>query len=204
MNNENDNIQQDQSNPINMDGLRRAALGSRAVLSDMSDFIVKKARTALDDNAYSSAISGITDTLTGKRLSEMSALKGVELQDKLGNIIFRSNIVTTGGKIAGWVEKNSPIGTAGTTLYGLYKDTTKYSGLDMAIAMGLTGLATAGGLKTGKMLDAAGATTATVLVVGGGVGTAINNVTDKVKDKLCNEDVKEGRTDLSSTSTPTT
>jgi hypothetical protein len=146
-NDENDNNQKDQSNPINMDGLRRTALGSEAVLSDMSDFIVKKTRAVLDDNAYSSAISGITDTLTGKRLSEMSALKGVELQDKLGNIIMRSNTLTTGAKVAGWVKKNSSIGTAGTTLYGLYKDATKYSGLDMAIAMGLTMAATAGGIK---------------------------------------------------------
>ncbi|MBU2700582.1 hypothetical protein Ga0466249_001674 [Sporomusaceae bacterium BoRhaA] len=198
-NDENDNNQQDQSNPINMDGLHRAALGSRAVLSDMSDFIVKKTKDVLDNNAYSSAISGITDTLTGKRLSEMSALKGVELQDKLGNIIFRSNIVATGGKIAGWVEKNSPIGTAGTTLYGLYKDATKYSGLDMMGAMFLTGLATAGGIESGNYLTKLGLTTPYVLGGGMAAGKVIGDLTDGAKEVLCNEDVKEGRTDIPQT-----
>jgi len=52
----------------------------------------------------------------------MTALKNVELQDKLGNIIFRSNKLTRGAKMAGFVKDYSPVGTALTIMYGLYKD----------------------------------------------------------------------------------
>lgn len=191
-----ENDQKAQTNQIDMSSLHRAALGARATLSDLSDFMVQKTRTVLDDNAYSNAISGAIDAKTGTRLKEIGSIKNIGLQDKLGNIILQARTVTTGGKIANFVEKNSPLGTAGTTLYGLYKDTTKYARADLMLAMALTGLSTVGSLATGKGLDAIGATTPVVLGLGSLAGTYINNLTDTVKDALCIDESKYGSTDI--------
>lgn len=194
--NDNNNKQKSQQNEIDTFSLQQAASGACAVVSDMSETIGKKIKECLDDNTRSSFISGGIDSLTGKRLNELAAMRRVELRDKLGNIFLESRKVTTGGKIAGWVSKNSPLGTAGTTIYGLYKDVTKYSGADLMMATLLTMLATYGGIKTGSTLERWGATTPVVLGAGGVVGTWISNETDKIKDSMCTEDVKPGKTDI--------
>lgn len=191
-----ENDQKDQSNQIDMSSLHRAALGARATLSDLSDFMVKKTRAILDDNGYSSAISGAVDAMTGKRLQEMGALKNIELHDKLGNRILQTKAVTTGGKIANFVDKYSPLGTAGTTFYGLYNDSSKYSGADLRLAMSLTALATLGGMATGQQLEAQGLTPAVVLPVGAYVGKKISDGTDAVKNVLCIDKTKYGSTDI--------
>ena len=191
-----ENDQKAQTSQMDMSSLHRAALGARATLSDLSDFMVQKTRVVLDDNGYSSAISGVIDAMTGTRLKEMGALKNIELHDKLGNRILQTKAVTTGGKIANFVEKNSPLGTAGTTLYGLYKDSTKYSGDSRIWAMLLTGAATLSGMGIGRGLEAKGASTAVVVGIGAFAGQAIGDATDKVKDVLLIDESKYGSTDI--------
>ncbi|SEJ89641.1 hypothetical protein SAMN05660742_12257 [Propionispira arboris] len=191
-----ENDQKDQSNQIDMSSLHRAALGARATLSDLSDFMVQKTRDILDDNGYSSSISGAVDAMTGKRLQEMGALKNIGLEDKLGNRILQTKAVTTGGKIANFVDKYSPLGTAGTTLYGLYKDSTKYSGDSRIWAMLLTGAGTLGGVGIGRGFESIGVTTGVVVAGGAFAGKLIGDVTDKVKDALCIDETKYGSTDI--------
>jgi len=191
-----ENDQKDQPNQIDMSSLHRAALGARATLSDLSDFMVKKTRAILDDNGYSSAISGAVDAMTGKRLQEMGALKNIELEDRLGNRILQTKAVTTGGKIANFVDKYSPLGTAGTTLYGLYNDSTKYSGADLRLGMSLTLLATLSAAVTGNLITKTGFGAPFVLIGGGLAGKAISDETDAVKAASCTDKTQYGSTDI--------
>jgi len=191
-----ENDQKAQPNQIDMSSLHRAALGARATLSDLSDFMVQKTRDILDNNYSSSAVSGAVDEMTGKRLHEMGAIKHIGLQDRLGNIIIQTRTVTTGGEIANFVEKNSPLGTAGTTLYGLYKDSTKYSGDSRVWAMLLIGAATLGGLVTGSVLGQEGFTKPVVLIGGAIISATIGVGRDAVKDAQCIDETQYGITDI--------
>lgn len=46
-----------------MNCIQRAALGARVALSDMGDYMMQKSKDILDDNVYSSAISGVIDVI---------------------------------------------------------------------------------------------------------------------------------------------
>ena len=59
----------------------------------------------------------------------------------------------------------------------------------------LTGLATSGGVVSGRELEAAGVT-AGMFVLSGVAGTYLGNLTDEVKEVLCNDKTQYGNTDI--------